>query len=320
MGRLSKAQARRLKAGILKRKRTRARKGKLSDLLVSPGIVLRYNKAVMSLLVFLSSQSLMPKSLLMVDAAIASYIEVCWAEGEAHSLCSDALAGLQYHLPIVRRYLHKSWKLLRAWQRAEPPNRAVPFSPVLLLGFAGACAAIGEIEAAAFLLVGFDTMARSGELFSILTKHVRFFQFRQTLRAVIMLENTKTSIRKNAREMLVVESRQAVLFLKLALKGKPPGMPMLNMTPERMRKLFNHLKQLFGISEHLQLYSLRRGGATWDFLSHGSMERTLLRGRWASSATARIYLQDAVASVSLLSLTKQQLARLGHCAAFLKIQ
>ena len=317
MGRLSKAQARRLKAGILRRKRTRARKGKLADLLVSPGIVMRYNKAVLSLLFFLTSQSLMPKSLLMIDSAVSAYIEVCWAEGEAHALCSDALAGLQYHVPIVRKYLYKSWKLLRAWQRAEPPNRAVPFSPVLLLGFAGACVALGEVEAAAFFLVGFDTMARSGELFSILAKHVRFFSFRNTVRAVIMLENTKTSIRKNAREMLVVESKQAVLMLKLALANKPPGMPMLNMRPERFRKLFNHLKLFFGVTEHLQLYSLRRGGATWDFLAHGSMERTLLRGRWASSSTARIYLQDAVAAVSLLSLTPEQLARLKHCASYL---
>jgi hypothetical protein len=316
---LSKAQARRLKQGILKRRRDRARKGKLADLLVTPGIVARYNKAVLVLITFLKVHCLMPSSLILIDNSVAQFIESCWAEGEAHALCSDALAGLQYHLPIVRRYLHKSWKLLRAWQRAEPPNRAVPFSPPLLLGFAGACVAMGEIEAAAFLLTGFDTMARTGELFGILTKRVSFFQFRKQWKAVIMLENTKTTIRKNAKEMLVVESQQAVMFLKLALHGKPPGMPLLTMKPQRMRVLFNGLKSLFQVSEHLQLYSLRRGGATWDFLSHGSMERTLLRGRWASSATARIYLQDAVASVSLLSLTKVQLARLMHCAKHLQL-
>ena len=31
-----------------------------------------------------------------------------------------------------------------------------------------------------------------------------------------------------------------------------------------------------------------RGGATWDFLEHQSMERTLLRGRWASTSSARM--------------------------------
>jgi len=303
----------------LKRRKDRARKGKLADLLVSPGIVLRYNKAVLCLLSFLKNFDLLPKNLLAVDQCVALFIEACWEEGEAHALCSDALAGLQYHVPVVRRYLHKSWKLLRAWQRAEPPHRAVPFSPPLLLGFAGACAAIGEVEAAAFLLVGFDTMARTGELFNVLTKHVSFYKFKNGWRAVIMLEHTKTTPRKNAKEMLVVESSLAVRFLQLAVHSKPPGMPMLTMKPQRMRLLFQHLKQLFGVTEQLQLYSLRRGGATWDFLSHGSMERTLLRGRWASSSTARIYLQDAVAAVSLLSLKPNQMARLKHCASYLAI-
>jgi hypothetical protein len=316
---LTKAQARRLRKGILRRRQDRARKGKLADLLVSPGIVLRYNKAVLILLTFLKNFGMLPKSLLAVDQSVALFVEACWEEGEAHALCSDALAGLQYHVPVVRRYLHKSWKLLRAWQRAEPPNRAVPFSPPLLLGFAGACVAIKEIEAAAFLLVGFDTMARTGELFNVLARHVSFFKYKNYWRAVIMLEHTKTTPRKNAKEMLVVESHLAVTFLRLAVHGKPPGMPMLTMKPQRMRLLFQHLKSLFGITEQLQLYSLRRGGATWDFLSHGSMERTLLRGRWASSSTARIYLQDAVAAVSLLSLSTQQLARLKYCARNLKI-
>ena len=36
------------------------------------------------------------------------------------------------------------------------------------------------------------------------------------------------------------------------------------------------------------------------------MERTLLRGRWTSSSTARIYLQDTVATVANLTLTSLQ--------------
>ena len=43
---------------------------------------------------------------------------------------------------------------------------------------------------------------------------------------------------------------------------------------------------------------MRRGGASWHFMSSQSLETTLLRGRWASSSTARIYLQDSAAALS----------------------
>ena len=47
-------------------------------------------------------------------------------------------------------------------------------------------------------------------------------------------------------------------------------------------------------------------GATWHFLTEGSMEQTLLWGRWVSSSTARIYLQDAAAALSRLSITEER--------------
>ena len=54
------------------------------------------------------------------------------------------------------------------------------------------------------------------------------------------------------------------------------------------------------------MYSFRRGGATWDFVVAQNIEQTLLRGRWASTSTARIYLQDAAATLSHLQITGDQ--------------
>ena len=72
------------------------------------------------------------------------------------------------------------------------------------------------------------------------------------------------------------------------------------------RKQFTFLKTVFEMPDNLSVYSLRRGGVTWNFLQHGSMEKTLLRGRWQSTSSARIYLTDSVAAVSLLQLTTEQ--------------
>ena len=47
-------------------------------------------------------------------------------------------------------------------------------------------------------------------------------------------------------------------------------------------------------------YSLRRGGVTTDFLHHGQLDRTMVRGRWASAKTARLYIDDAGGALSFL--------------------
>jgi hypothetical protein len=310
---MPKKKVNRLALALQARRAKRAKRGKLSDLLVSAGIRSRYKVAVQSLMAFWKQMALFPSSVWTIDSSVEQFVEQCWQEGEPYSLASDALAGLQFFMPIARKHLHRSWKLMKAWSRTEPAVRATPFSPLMLLGFAGASVAVNNFELAAFFLVGFDTFARTGELFSILASHVTFARGK----AIIRLENTKTAVRKGAAEILIVESPLAVKMLSLALQGKLPGQPLLTMSPARFRAAFHHLKEFFSVTHNLAPYSLRRGGATWDFLKHGSMERTLLKGRWQSNSSARIYLTDAVAAVALLTLTPQQESRLKYCARFL---
>ena len=272
--------------------------GRLADNRVTIGVVARYKTAVLTLLSFLSVHKFLPQSFIQLDSCVSEFVEGMWAEGEPHALVTDALAGLQYFVPQFRKHLFLSWRLLNVWEKKEPPKRALPMHPVLLLGMAGMLAYIGATDAVAVLLVGFDTMLRSGELYNLCVKDVSFARER----AVLKLRDTKTSSRKSGDEVVVVESSLAVKWLKRACANKGPEDKVLQMGPYTFRRLFNEIKLLLGCPDGISVYSLRRGGATWSFLNHGSMERTLLRGRWSSSATARIYLQDAVAGVSDLKL------------------
>ena len=110
--------------------------------------------------------------------------------------------------------------------------------------------------------------------------------------------------------MVVVESKLAVQSLQRACKGKHRNDLLLARGARVFRTLFKALIDLFELEGLITVYSLRRGGASWDFLQHQSMERTLLRGRWQSTSSARIYLQDATAMVTYLKLSgpQQQLA------------
>lgn len=106
--------------------------------------------------------------------------------------------------------------------------------------------------------------------------------------------------------MVVCESRVANLWLSKALATKGDDSLLWDEKPEKLRSLF------FGILDHLQIqgnfsmYSFRRGGATWHFLTCQGLENTLLRSRCASGSTAHIYLQDAVATLSHLQISQDQ--------------
>ena len=49
-------------------------------------------------------------------------------------------------------------------------------------------------------------------------------------------------------------------------------------------------------------YSLRRGGATFWLQQHGSFDKLLMQGRWASQKTARIYINEELALLADLKL------------------
>ena len=57
----------------------------------------------------------------------------------------------------------------------------------------------------------------------------------------------------------------------------------------------NTLKSLNLERFEFRPYSLRRGGATFWFGKHGSLDRLLIQGRWQAARTARIYINEGMA-------------------------
>lgn len=300
--------------GVQERRQTRQahRQGKtLKAHLITSPLHARYATALVQITDFWATANIEVATLSSVDAAVSCWLEFIFSEGEPKSLASDGLASLQFHLPELCGHLRASWKLVKTWNRLEPPTRVVPLSPLLCRAFAGACLYTGRIAEAAAILVGFDAMLRPGEIYQVRARDVSFLRNR----AIIHLRDTKTGKRKGASELVIVESAIAVKWLSQAMDYMAPNARLVGSSMPAFRQLFQNLVSHFELPGLFALYSLRRGGATWDFLSHGSLERTLLKGRWSSSSTARIYLQDTVATISDLSLTPEQSAYARYLAS-----
>ena len=287
----------------------------LKEQLVSKGMLRRYSTAVLAFLTFLADSELVLCRMTQFDEMASTWIEFLYADGQRKGLASDGLAGIQHFIPQCVGKLRQSWKLLKVWQRVEPPVRVLPLSPLVLLGMAGLAAGLKLADVAAGLLICFDGMLRSGELYHLAVGDVAFYRDR----AVLRLGLTKGGNRTGKEEMVVVNSLVAVKWLRRACCGRSAEEMLLRKGADHFRKCFKLFLCAFSLeSYHINVYSLRRGGATWDFLSHQSMERTLLRGRWSSTSSARIYLQDAAAMITHLRLSDDQIDLANSAATLLK--
>ena len=77
--------------------------------------------------------------------------------------------------------------------------------------------------------------------------------------------------------------RELLLSDRFPATGGEVVQPFIRQTSETIEEL--------GLgSFNFRPYSLRRGGATFWFAKHGSLDRLLLQGRWQAPKTARIYI------------------------------
>ena len=247
------------------------------------------------------------------DTATSVWLEHIFAEGLPKGYGSDALASLQHFLPEINGKLRNSWRLLRTWNKIEPPVRVLPISPLVVGAMAGLLVKLGWLRPAALLLAGFDAFLRPGEMYNLKVGDLQWASGRVTL----ILHNTKSGQRKGADEMVFCESSLATKWLRRATRSLAPSAPVLDRTPEAFRSLFFNLLDELAIPGHLSLYSMRRGGATWHFMTFQSLENTLLRGRWQSTSTARIYLQDSAAALTHFQISPTVRGRLCRLCSYL---
>ena len=168
------------------------------------------------------------------------------------------------------------------------------------------CIQQDRYDMACLLALGFHCFLRTGGLLAIRPCDLLL----RDQKGIVHLPHSKGVTRHNVRESVTIESPTvSVLLEELLWRKKRAGefrVPIWTASGTKFRKEFQGLNETFKVS-HLQFrgYSLRRGGATAYFRKYGLMEKTLLRGRWASIAVARLYLCDALAQLpSLVASSK----------------
>eukprot|EP00438_Fugacium_kawagutii_P030494 Skav202357 [mRNA] locus=scaffold53:218927:223660:- [translate_table: standard] len=275
--------------------------GTLQQLTVQPATKNRYNKAIDKFLQFLNTNSLeLPKQRHALDGVLCEYLEHLWSSGAGRALASDTVAGLQDQDAKLRGNLQGSWRLLKTWAVNEIPNRAPPLPVHVLHALVGWAFFHSHMSFGVSLLVGFYGMLRTGEILGLSSRHISGSG--QHSKFVLSLGLTKSGKRQGAAESTVIGYDMVVHFLRLWKQAASDTTP-LAPSPGRWRKLFNDGLEALKLTQFgFRPYSLRRGGATWWFARHHSLDKILLQGRWSAPKTARIYINEGLAVLAELQL------------------
>ena len=93
-----------------------------------------------------------------------------------------------------------------------------------------------------------------------------------------------------------ISNERKVVVLPQSWKKLANASTPLAHSPLKWRPLFSECLVALGLERYqFRLYSLRRGGATWWFQRHQSLDRILVQGRWLAHKTARIYINEGLA-------------------------
>ena len=275
--------------------------GPLRNLTVQPATRARYDKALEKFRDYLRGEGRrFPDDPQVLDFWLSHYIEVLWESGEGRALAADTIASIQDFRPAVKGRLSSSWRLMKTWPTTELPNRAPPLLQEALDILVGYSLFRDDPLFALSLLLGFHGLLRTGELLGVKKQHIEQAGPRSV--AILSLGITKGSRRQGAAESVTIREEDTLRRL-WQWRQTPSSRTNLCEAPHVWRKKFGEFLSATGLDDHLfRPYSLRRGGATSYFAKHASLDRLLIAGRWQSSKTARVYINEGLAILAEFQL------------------
>ena len=294
--------------GRNKAERIRIRKdlGPLKNLTVQPQTRKRYETARKDFYQFIADNNLrIPERTYDLDVLLGDYLEHLWSSGEGRGKASDTLAAIQDLQPHTKGGLPLSWRLLKAWHVNEIPCRAPPLPEICLQAMLGWCIFKEEFKFGLSLLVGFYGLLRTGEILDL--KASSFFIESSSRPAVVSLGFTKGGKRMGAAESITIGVELVLVWLKL-WKAKSTAQESLCYSSSQWRAKFAECLSSVGLEPlGFRPYSLRRGGATYWFSKSGSLDRVVVLGRWAAQKTARICINEGMATLAEMAVPRVHL-------------
>jgi integrase len=283
-----------------------------------------YRRAVLDFIKYAEENGESPQTADELDELLADYLDFCFFAGRSKAQGHCLLNGIVHLLPRLKYRLGIARLAMRGWEREQP---SVPHQPITWEALAAMAVTLASwrlpAEGLACLLM-FRSLLRISEVCALRISDVVFPGDARVGSAFpknivgLRLRTTKTGNEKFAQ----LDDSAVIALLKVYVgrrrrQGAGEGSFLFGFLPGGLRTAFKaaaHSLGLVGYTPH----SCRHGGATDLFLRTEDIELVLIRGRWASTKSARHYVQSG-RSLLLAKTVPERAKQLGvRCVAGLR--
>src|SRR6185312_13427700 len=253
----------------------------------------KYHTAVRDFYGWCKTTTENPCDVEQLDECLADYFHVMYEEreGKGKQKARDTLYGIEMYLPRVKGQLLIAGRVVNRWNKLHVAESYPPLTWDLAALVGVHMATTGHFRFGVGAVLAFDCLLRCGELCNLRREDVAFPKDR---RMGVEYKITTLSIRvaKTGRNQSVtVADPEVVTLLRHVVTATKPGGLLFPGGSSRFRDAFKRACSELGLSPKYVPHSLRHGGATRLYLKDVKVEDIMVRGRWASSKSARTYIQ-----------------------------
>ena len=278
---------------------------------LKPKTVQCYRRAIRAFFQYLEDEDEgIAKTSRTFDRQLSRYIEHMWMDDQPIAYGGHLLSGLRRFMPTLRWKTPEAKQFFSNWQATHVSRQTTPMPPEVVMAFAGLAVETKQFGLGALLLIGFLAFLRTGEMVSLHPTKVMVDKRRG--RVFLALPNTKTS-RQREETVCIEDVRVAKLVAYFLVKS--PHVSFWVGSASAFRATLKEFASFFHLGGlRLTAYSIRRGGASYAFSSGASFDELMVKGRWQSPKTARLYLDTGRAALIQTRFTPPQASLLDRYA------
>jgi integrase len=228
-----------------------------------------------------------------LDDVVTDYIHYLYFESGSLSAASNCLHGLILLLPRAQPHMLLSRRALQGWQRKRPHTQWPPLPWPLAVAIAVQLARRRQLRFAVCTLLAFDCLLRISETAGVCGKDVAAAADPRLGGSVSHDVVIRLAVAKTGRNQSVIVDNPAIAALVVWLRSHTADdQPLLGASAARFREEFKKAAADLNLDPTFVPHSLRHGGASHMFAKHKHVEDIAGRGRWASTKSARHYIQS----------------------------
>ena len=261
-----------------------------------------------------------------ISAWLVAYGRELHRTGKAYGIFAETINAVSAARPLIRKQLVLAWDLAFSWVSQEPLHHRPAIPAAVLLALVSVSLLWGWLDVAAILGLTWAGVLRIGE-----TPQARRCDLVHPADAtpgmsyaLLRIKEPKTRGKHARHQAARVDPEDIGLLLDIAFSKKNPSEKLWLYSATTLRKrladLLRALKIPAGDGESLKQFdvsSLRPGRASWLLAATEDSDSELVRrrGRWATTRTMEIYLQEVLYATFVERLPKPAKETIEVCAA-----